>query len=127
MNLSAYAPLVALMYTDKMEIYRRVPTSNEDGTTSTKLPDTPTHSGVACRISFASDENSNSSEIDETPIVISPKVFCALSVDVQAGDFLKVTRFDTFGNMLGIFNGVAGLPTPYDFGQQFNFTMKGSA
>lgn len=127
MKLSAVSKVFALLYTDKMDISRYTNTTNADDTESTKLPANPTYTDVPCRISFASDENSKDSEIDETPVVISPKIFCSLSVDIIAGDFLKVTRYDEAGNVLGVFTGTAGLPTPYLTHKQTNFTMEGSA
>lgn len=121
-DLTMYAGIASQLYTDKLDIYRHTTSLNADGTTRTGLPETPLYEGVACRISFSRTiDLTTDKAINKLPIHIIPKVFCNTDVDIQAGDYLVITRKNAQ------YKGLAGKPNVYETHQEISITVGGDA
>lgn len=128
MKLSGFSGVIATMMTDKMSITRYVDKDNEDGSTTTVLSDEPIYTDVPCRVSFSSDgEKPNDDEVDDVPVKTVPKVFCKLSTDLQAGDFITVTRYDDEGKIIATYSGKVGLPSVFITHKEALFSIERSA
>ena len=127
MKLGAFSGIITTMFTDKMDITRYVEQENPDGTTETALPDIPLYTDVSCRISFVSEESPKDGTVDDNPLKNTPKVFCKIDTDVQAGDYITLRRFDDDGNIMATFSGQIGLPSIYPTHKEALFLIKESA
>ena len=128
MKLSGFSGILTTMFKDKMSINRYIDKENEDCTVDTVLPDTPIYTEVPCRVSFSSaTEKPNDNDIDDTPIVFMPKVFCAVGVDLKEGDFITVQRFDDGGNVIATYSGKVGLPSVFITHKEALFSIERSA
>ena len=127
MRLGDFAGIITTMFTDKMDITRYVDRTNADSTTETILPATPLYRDVDCRISFVSEESPKDGTVDDNPVKTTPKIFCKIDADVQAGDFITVCRIDDDGNIMATFSGQIGLPSIYPTHKEALFLIKESA
>jgi hypothetical protein len=127
MKLGAFSGIITTMFTDKMDITRYIERTNSDNTTETVLPDTPLYTNVDCRISFVSEESPKDVSVDDNPVKSTPKIFCMIDADVQAGDYITVRRFDDNGNIMATFSGQIGLPSIYPTHKEALFLIKESA
>ena len=127
MRLSDFSGIISTLFTDKMSINRYQERKNSDETIDTILQDIPLYSEVPCRLSFASRENPEDNEIDDVPIKISPKIFCKRDVDIKAGDFITVHRFDDDGNITASYSGKVGLPSVFMTHKEVMFTIEESS
>lgn len=118
MNLAGLGKLFAILYNDKMDIYRTSKETNEDTTIDISYNPTPLYTDVACRISFESDDTGTDSEVDRTPIRFNPKLFCEPKVDLQAGDFVVVRRYADDGSVIKTYQGQVSLPSWYSTHQE---------
>lgn len=113
MRLGDFAKIITTTFADKMSINRYVDKETEDGSTETILPDEPIYTDVPCRISFSFDESPKDREVDEVPVKNICKVFCSTNVDIRAGDFVTVNRFDDDRNVIATYSGKMGLPSVF--------------
>ena len=127
MKLGAFSGIITTTFTDKMDITRYVEQENPDGTTETALPDVPLYTDVSCRISFVSEESPKDGTVDDNPVKNTPKVFCKIDTDVQAGDYITLRRIGDDGNVLATFSGQIGLPSIYPTHKEALFLIKESA
>lgn len=127
MKLSGFAGIIATMFNDKMSIRRYEKIEDTDGTTSTKLSDDAKYTDIPCRISFSSDESPADNEVDNVPIKNVPKIFCKLDVDIQAGDFITVTRYNDEGEIIATYEGKVGLPSVFITHKEALFSIERSA
>lgn len=127
MKLGAFSGIITTMFTDKMDITRYVEQENPDGTTETALPDIPLYTDVGCRISFVSEENPKDGTVDDNPVKSTPKVFCKIDTDVQAGDYITLRRIGDDGSVMATFSGQIGLPSIYPTHKEALFLIKESA
>jgi len=127
MRIGEFANILAMLFTDEMDINRYAAVTAADDTTENQLPDTPKYSNVNCKFSFMSSENPEDSKVDDNPVKSIAKVFCKLDVDVQAGDFITVRRRDDNGILLATYSGRIGLPSVYITHKEFFFAIKESA
>lgn len=127
MKLGGFAPIIASMFTDKMDISRYVDSENTDGTTDTKLSETPVYINIPCRISFATDENPRDKEVDDVPLKNVPKIFCKLDTDIKAGDFITVRRYNDNGEVIATYAGKVGLPSVFITHKEALFSIERSA
>lgn len=127
MRLGDFSGIISTMFTDKMSVNRYQDKENPDKTTDTILSDTPIYSDVPCRVSFASRENPDDNELDNTPVKISPKIFCGKDVDIKAGDFVTVKRFDDDGNVTASYSGKIGMPSVFITHKEALFVIEESA
>ena len=127
MKLSGFAAIITTMFSDKMDITRYIDTENGDGTTETKLSDTPIHTDVPCKISFSSDENPADTDIDNTPVKLSPKIFCKVDADLQTGDYITVRRFNDNNEVIATYSGKVGMPAVFITHKEALFSINRSA
>ena len=128
MKLSGFSGIIKSMLTDKMSINRYSNKDEEDGTTTTVLPDTPLYTDVPCRVSFlSSGEKPNDKDVDDTPIELVPKIFCQLSADLREGDFIVVNRFNDEGEVIATYAGKVGLPSVFITHKEALFSIEESA
>lgn len=127
MRLGDFAGIITTMFSDKMDITRYVDIEMEDGSTQTALPDTPLHTDVSCRISFSSEENPGDTDIDNTPLKLTPKIFCGLGADLRAGDYVTVRRLDDNNEVIATYSGKVGLPAIYSSHKEALFYINRSA
>lgn len=127
MKLGKFAGIITTMFSDRVDITRYIDKENEDGSTETALPDTPIYTDVPCRISFSSDENPGDTDIDNTPIKLTPKIFCKLDADLQAGDYVTVRRLDDDGNVIATYSGKVGMPAVHVSHKEVLFYINRSA
>lgn len=127
MKLASFGSLLALTYTDKMNIYRHTSQLNSDGTKSTKLIQTALSTDLACRISFTAKDPSESSAEDINPIYLEVKVFCGPKVDVKKGDKLVVHRLDDDGTVLATYTGIVNMPLSFVTHKELHLVEVGNA
>lgn len=127
MKLGKFAGIITTMLSDTMDITRYINEENADGSTETKLPDTPQYTDVPCRISFSSEENPGDTDIDNTPLKLTPKIFCKIDADLQAGDYIVVRRLDDDGKVMATYSGKVGLPAVYVSHKEALFYINRSA
>lgn len=112
MSLAKYQQIA---YTDKMSIYRTQKVNKPNGAVNNEVPDietgNPIYSDINCRLSFKSIDAAQGGQVVE-PIKMQGKVFCAVDTDIQAGDMLKIDRYDGVEN-IGQYIGIAGQPARY--------------
>ena len=127
MRFDAFAPMIASLFGDKMDIFRSSKTTNSDSTTDVTYPSTATHTNVVCKLSFEKMENPSDSEVDQNPINFLPKIFCAVGTDIQAGDYIIGYRLDDDGVTLVTYTGYAGLPSVFRSHLEVPMLVKESA
>ena len=127
MKLSGFSGIIATLFTDKMSITRYVDEEEADGSTTTVLPSAPLYTDIDCRVSFASTENPNDKDVDNTPLEVAPKIFCKSDTDLRAGDFIKVTRFGDDGKIIATYSGKVGLPSVFITHKEALFSIEESA
>lgn len=118
MKLSGVGTFLAMLYDDKMDIYRTAEDTNEDQSTDIFYTPEPTYSEVPCRISFSSDDSGADTEVDENPIRYNPKIFCGANVDLKAGDYVVITRYNDDGTVRCVYKGTAAQPSWYTTHQE---------
>ena len=128
MKLSGFSAVISTLFKDKMTISRYVDKENADGTTTTVLSDSPLFEDIPCRISFSSTkEKPNDNEIDDTPIEMMPRIFCGANVDIKAGDYIVITRYNDSGEVFATYAGKVGLPSVFITHKEALFSIERSA
>lgn len=97
--------------TDKINIGRRAPIQNPDGTMGESNPETPLYTDIPCHISFIKADNPDNETVDTKPIITGLKINCNLSVDLQQGDYITAFKCSSTGEILETYKGVIGFPT----------------
>lgn len=118
MHLAGLGELFAMLYTDKMNVYRPQETEDDDFTASIDYLPNPTQTNVPCRISFSSDDTGTDSEVDRHPVVYNPKLFCRSDVDLKAGDYVVVKRYTDKGVLARTYEGTLSEPSWYPTHQE---------
>ena len=113
MRLAGLGKLFAMMYDDRMDIYRTAKSNNDDDTTDISYNPEPLYQDIPCRLSFSSDDTGSDSEVDRNPVAFSPKLFCAADVDIKAGDYVTVRRLSDEGVVMRTYKGQVAMPTWY--------------
>lgn len=115
MKIGSISKYLEMLYEDKMSIYRTQRKNKLNGAVNNEVPDvekdSPIYSGIKCRLSFKSIDAAQGGQVVE-PIKMQGKVFCAVDTDIQAGDMLKIDRYDGDTN-IGQYIGIAGQPARY--------------
>lgn len=127
MKLGAFAAIITTMFSDRMDITRYIDKENKDGTTETVLSDTPIYTDIPCRISFSSEENPGDTDIDNTPVKLSPKIFCKVGEDLREGDYITVRRFNDNNEVIATYSGKVGLPAVLISHKEALFSINRSA
>lgn len=118
MKLAGFGKLLAMLYDDRMDIYRTARDTNDDYTTSISYEETPLYSEVACRLSFSSDDVGSDSAVDRNPVKFNPKLFCATKVDLRAGDYVVIRRIADDGSIMATYEGAVAKPSKYSTHQE---------
>lgn len=118
MKLAGLGKLFAVLYNDRMDIYRTSKEANEDSTTDISYKPEPLYEDIQCRISFNSDDTGSDSEVDRTPVRYNPKLFCRAEVDLQAGDYVVVRRYADDGSIVKTYQGTVAQPSWYSTHQE---------
>lgn len=123
MKLAGLGKLYAIMYDDRMDVQRYVKHKNDDGTTQVDLDPTPIATDVPCRISFTHSDMPKDKDVDMDKIDFSPKVFCAPTVDLKAGDVVVIRRYSDDGQILHTYTGSLAMPSWYATHQEANIDI----
>lgn len=118
MKLAGLGKLYAVLYNDRMDIYRTGESKNEDTTTDISYKPEPKYRDIKCRISFSSDDTGTDSEIDRNPVRYNPKLFCLQDVDLKAGDYVVVRRYADDGSVVATYQGTVAQPSWYSTHQE---------
>ena len=118
MKLAGLGKLFAILYNDRMDIYRTSREENDDSTTLIAYEETPLYEDVKCRLSFSSDDSGADSEVDRNPVRFGPKLFFGPEVDVQAGDYVVVRRYADNGSVMSTYEGRTAKPSVYSTHQE---------
>ena len=118
MRLAGFGKLFAMLYDDRMDVYRTVSEDNEDTTTDISYQPEPLYKDIQCRLSFSSDDTGSDSEVDRNPVRYNPKLFCGQDVDLQAGDYVVVKRYADDGSITKTYQGQVAQPSWYSTHQE---------
>lgn len=118
MKIAGLGKFFAMLYDDQMDIYRTSKVENDDNTTDISYEPEPLYKDIKCRLSFSSDDTGSDTEVDRNPVRFNPKLFCAASVDLQAGDYVVVRRYADDGSIMMTYEGRAALPSKYSTHQE---------
>lgn len=118
MHLAGLGGLLAMMYNDRMDVYRAKEHENDDGTTDVVYNNNPSYKNVKCRISFSSDDSAVDIEVDKTPVTYTPKLFCGPTIDLRAGDYIIVRRLSDNGTVMRTYKGLLAQPSWYPTHQE---------
>lgn len=110
-NFEAIGEALKAFDTDKMDIYRRIPIQNPDGTTGETGMDTPLYKDVACHIAFVTADNPDSNTVDSEPIIVAIQINCSLETDLEANDYIKAYKLSNNEDILETYQGIIGFPT----------------
>lgn len=127
MKLAGLGKLFAILYNDRMDIYRTEAQDNEDCTTSISYEPDPVYSNIECRVSFSSDDTGTDSEVDRNPVKFNLKLFCAMEVDIKAGDYVVARRYADDGSVMATYEGVVAMPSKYSTHQEVFLRVDESA
>ena len=118
MKLAGLGKLLALLYDDRMDIYRTGSEVNADNTTDISYEEEPLYKDIECRLSFSSDDTGSDSEVDRNPVRFNPKLFCKPGVDLKAGDYVVVRRYADDGSITWTYEGRVAKPSSYSTHQE---------
>jgi len=97
--------------TDKIDISRRMPVVNPDGTIGETMIDVPLYEGVYCHLSFTSIDNPDPNTAETRPVNKALTINCPLEVDLQNGDFITAYKLANDGSVIETYSGVIGEPS----------------
>ena len=98
--------------TDLMNISRKTPVVNPDGTTGETNVNTPLYSNVPCHIAFIEGDNPNPETIDTNPVIVGIEIHCGLEVDLQNNDYITAKKMADDGKtVLETYSGIIGFPS----------------
>lgn len=113
-----------LLDSDVMDIYRRIPTVNDDGTMGDAIEEIPIYSNINCHISFTKSDksipNTNSTQYTEYRLQIN----CPLDVDIQKNDYIEARKLSNTGEIIKIYKGILGMPVRTQTRQFAQFEMR---
>ena len=118
MNLAGLGNFFAMLYNDRMDIYRTAREDNQDTTVNISYSPEPLYTDIKCRLSFSSDDTGSDTEVDRTPVRLSPKLFCGADVDIKAGECIVVRRYTDKGEVSKTYQGQVALPSWYTSHQE---------
>lgn len=118
MKLAGLGSFFAMLYNDRMDIYRTSEETNEDNTTDISYQPEPLYTDIQCRLSFSSDDTGSDSEVDRNPVRYNPKLFCKAEVDLRAGDYVVVRRYSDNGSVAKTYEGQVAQPSWYTTHQE---------
>lgn len=117
MKLAGLGKLYEILYDDKMHIYRTSREMNDDSTTNVSYG-TPMYTDIKCRLSFTSEDTASVSEVDRNPVQFNAKLFCGPNIDLKAGDYVVVRRYNDSGAVMKTYQGQVAMPAWYSTHQE---------
>lgn len=118
MKIAGLGKFFAMLYDDRMDIYRTSKVEGYDRTTDISYEPHPLYKDIKCRLSFTSDDMGSDTEVDRNPVRFNPKLFCDASVDLQAGDYVVVHRYADSGSIMMSYEGPVTRPSMYSTHQE---------
>lgn len=118
MNLSGMSKFLSVLYDDRLDIYRTDKYQNSDESVDVFYQPSPIYVDVKCRISFDSDDTGSDSEVDLHPVRNNPKLFMSPDVDIRAGDYVEVRRYDSNNRVMKTYKGMVSNPSWYSSHQE---------
>ena len=118
MKLAGIGKLMAMLYDDRMDIYRTIKQDNDDRTVDISYEPEPLYRDVPCRLSFSGDDTATEQEVDHNPVRFNPKLFFKSQEDVRAGDYVVVTRYADDGSAERKYEGTVAQPSWYSTHQE---------
>ena len=118
MKLAGIGKLMAMLYDDRMDIYRTSKEDNNDRTVDISYEPQPLYRNIECRLSFSSDDTATEQEVDRNPVRFNPKLFFKSNEDVRAGDYVVVTRYTDDGSVARKYEGTVAQPSWYSTHQE---------
>jgi len=98
------------MDSDEIDIYRVIKIELPDGSISVSDPNVPLYTGIKCHLDPNETPNPDPVTAGTMPIIVSLKINCAISVDLQNADLVKARKLDTGGAVLAEYEGTIGVP-----------------
>lgn len=127
MKLAGLGKLFAMLYSDRMDIYRTSKDEGSDNTTSITYDPEPLYKDVECRLSFNRSDTAPYSEVDRNPVVFNPKLFCSSDVDLLAGDYVVIRRYADDGSVMMLYEGMSAKPAKYPTHQEASIRINEGA
>lgn len=127
MRLGSFSAIITSMFKDRMTVYRHSPSTADNGSTKITRDEVAVYTNEICKLSFLSDENPKNTDIDQTPILSTPKLFFTSTCILKAGDHVIVNRVDDDNNIIATYEGELGLPSTFVSHQEALFVLRGSA
>lgn len=118
MKIAGLGRFLAMLYDDRMDIYRTSKVEADDKTTDISYEPKPLYEDIKCRLSFSSDDTGSDTEVDRNPVRFSLKLFCDAGVDLQAGDYVVVRRYADSGSIMMSYEGRVARPSKYSTHQE---------
>lgn len=118
MKIAGLGKFFAMLYDDRMDIYRTSKAESDDMTTDISYDPHPLYTDIKCRLSFSSDDTGSDTEVDRNPVRFSPKLFCDSSIDLRAGDYVVVRRYSDSGSIMMSYEGRVARPSKYSTHQE---------
>jgi hypothetical protein len=126
-KISAFASVIKILYSDILIVKRSTQSTDEYGATQDG-PDETVYSNQPCRLSFGSKSEAST---DTLPAAnkkdATYKIICSPSLLILKGDRIIVNRKDDRGNIMTVYNGIAGLPQKFPSHQEVALTISGEA
>lgn len=97
--------------TDKIDIARRLPVVNPDGTTGETMDNVPLYTGVYCHLSINNIDNPDPNTAETRPVNKALTINCPLEVDLQNGDYITAYKLANDGSVIETYSGVIGEPS----------------
>lgn len=126
-NTSGFSKILQLFHTDVFDVHRYIKTQDEDGATVNQLSPVPSLSGIKCRISYASEDDSKNLSDGANLQYQTVDIFTSPNMDIRKGDYIVATRIGTGGTVLATYNGLANLPSFYDNHIKITVVIEGKA
>lgn len=118
MKIAGLGKFFAMLYDDRVDIYRTSESENDDRTINISYEPEPLYTDIKCRLSFSSDDSGADSEVDRNPVRFNPKLFCSTEVDLKAGDHVVVRRYGDNGSIMMSYEGRVAQPSKYSTHQE---------
>ena len=130
MKFPNVASKLALLWTDRMDVYFVEEEVSPSGETIRKYSTLPALKDQICRISFPNPDKAVPFNDMQESVLSDPKVICDRSLDIPAGSRIEVRRLSSSGDVYQSFEGLvlkSANPSKYESHQEFFLNMFGDA
>lgn len=112
-DFSALAAVANYFDSDTMDVGRKGSIVDGDGFEVEVGYKPPMYTAIPCHIDFETQDNPNVATDQTNPVIQYFKVYCAVDVDVENGDYLTLYKRAADGTLLATYTGRAGAPSAY--------------